>query len=281
MARRPKWEDDDLPSVPRGFWVRARYHVLVVLSLVVILYGAAQIMARTAGFRDLVGQQLEARLGLPVKIEDSRVNARFDLTLENVVTEGTKRPDSPGLRAKRMYFAWSLADWLRGGLGVRAVDLEGCKVVLRRDDSGGWAPREFQPLSDVLGKWLEFDLAPATNATARADQEAATNGYPAKAKSDAWQDKIRAARVRFSLTRGEVIWWSGGSAELASVKGVDLHVTPVEVPGRSLTHLRLTVDQAISEKGERVSDVQVELLDAGDRQFVLGFEAARQRGPNP
>ncbi len=278
MARRPKWEEEVAPPGRPGFWLRLRYHVLIVLALLVILYGAGQILGRTAGFRDLVSQRLESQLGLPVKIERSRVNWRFDLTLENLVTEGTKRRDSPGLRAKRIHLAWSPSSWWRGGLGLRALELDRCVVVFGRTQDGTWVPREFQPLSEVLGKWLEFDLSPSTNPSAPSVQGASVSTAPNEAHRASWRDRLSASGVQFRLTQGEVSWWDGTAAPRATVQGVGLQVTPVSLPDRPLTHLKLTVDQAVSQQGENVRNLRVEVLDTGTQQFILGFEAERQQG---
>lgn len=280
MARRRKWEQEDSAPVRRSRWAHLRYMLLITLALLVILYGAAQAMARTAGFRDLVGQHLEARLGLPVKIEGSSVNWRFDLTLRNLVTEGTKRANSPGLRVQRIHLAWSIPDLWQGGLGVRGVELDRCVVVFRRDDEGRWAPREFQPLSDTLEPWLQFDLkaAPAA-ATASADstnavEHAGTNQAETAAVS--WRDRWSASKTTFALRQGEMTWWNDGSNPQASVKGVEVQVTPLEAPGRALTHLKLAVDQALAQSGDSVRNLRVEVLDVGTQQLVLGFEAERR-----
>lgn len=263
-----------------GFWARARYLLLVALTLLLILYVAAQAMARTAGFRDLVGQRLEARLGMPVKIEQSSVNWRFDLTLENLVTEGTTRPDSPGLRARRIHLAWSFREWWKRGVGLRAAELDRCVVVFRRDDQGGWAPREFQPLSDVLGQWLEFDLgkqgknADATKTTASSNESGdAGEATPVMG----WRERIQASRTRFSLLHSEVTWWDGGDQPRAAVQGVGLQVTPVDIPGREVTHLKLEVVEASAQRGDKVRNLRVEVLDVGAQQMVLGLEAERQQ----
>lgn len=251
-----------------------RYYILIISSLLLIVYVAAQVMARTAGFRDLVGQQLELRLGLPVKIEDSSVNWRFDLTLINVATLEAKKPNSPALRAKRMFFAWSLSDRMRGGPGLRAVELDRCVMVLRRAEDGKWLPAGFQPLSNVLCKWLEFDLTGSTSLLAQVGAESA-------GKTGSRQDCPPSQRFPFALRQGEITWWDGGDAARANARGVSVQITPVKLPGRALTHLNLAVDQASCDRGDIIRNLRVELLDAGDREFVLGSDVERQKSPNP
>lgn len=277
MSRRRKWEQEEAPPVRPGFWARCRYLLLVVLTLLIILYVAAQAMARTAGFRDLVGQRLEARLGLPVKIEQSSVNWRFDLTLINLVTEGTTRPDSPGLRARRIHLAWSFRDWWKHGVGLRAAELDRCVVVFRRDEQGGWAPREFQPLSDVLGQWLEFDLNPKGPDSVATRSTASTSDDNKEEKPADWRARMQATRTRVSLQHSDVTWWDGGDQPRAAVHGVGVQVTPVEVPGREVTHLKLEVAEASAQRGDKVRNLRVEVLDLGSQQMVLGLEAERQQ----
>lgn len=278
VSRRRKWEEDEAPPVRPGFWNRTRYLAGVVFALLAILYGAAQAMARTAGFRDLLSERLEARFGLPVKIESSAVNWRFDLTLQNLVTEGARRPDSPGLRAQRIHLAWSWDRWWRNGVGLRALELDRCVMVLVRQEDGMWAPREFQGLSDVLGPWLEFDLKPATGVAKAASSEAGSQSEERPADPVvAWADRFKASGLRVALTRGDIQWWDGGDVPRASVQGVGLWLTPVAVPGRTVQHLKLTVQEALARTGDRVRNLRVEVLDVGSQQVVLGLEAERQQ----
>lgn len=261
-----------------GFWARTRYFAGLVFALLAILYGTAQGMARTAGFRDLLSERLEARFGMPVKIENSTVNWRFDLTLQHLVTEGTKRPDSPGLRAQRIHLAWSWNRWWRNGIGLRAVELDRCVVVLARQEDGTWAPHEFQGLADVLGPWLEFDLKPGARP---GKTGGASKGEPSAAQPAddvvAWADRVKQSGLHVALTRSDIQWWDGGDEPRASVQGVGLWLTPVAVPGRTVQHLRLTVQEALARTGDRVRNLQVEVLDVGSQQVVLGLEAERQQ----
>ena len=279
MSRRRKWEEEEAPPVRPGLGARLRYIFLIALSLLLILYGAGQVMARTEGFRDLVGQRLESLLGMPVKIEDSRVNWRFDLTLMNLVTEGTKRPDSPGLRARRIHLAWSFQSWWRKGVGLRAVELDHCTIVFKLQEDGDWAPREFRALGDLMGPWLEFDLKP--KADVAADPAVKTQhsepAAPVFAEAHTWSDRLKTSGIRFALTDSRVVWWDDGSVPRASVDGVGLWLTPAQVPGRVLQHLKLNVDQAQAQTGSQVRKLRVEVLDAGTQKFVLGLEAERQQ----
>lgn len=284
MARRRKWEEEDAPPVRPGFGARLRYLTLILLTLVLITYAALQAMARTAGFRDLVGQQLENRLGMPVKIEGSTVNWRFDLTLANLVTEGTKRPDSPGLRARRIHFAWSLSGFWRTGIGVRAVELDQASVVFKQEEDGTWAPREFQTLSDVLGPWLEFDLQarPATNLASTSTATETKPPAPEKPEpAKSWSENLKDSGIRVALSNCDLTWWDDAAVPRATVQGVGLRLTPVEVPGRTLHHLTLQVRQAMSQRGDQVRNLHVEVLDAGTQKVILGFEAERQQGTDP
>ncbi len=278
MSRRRKWEEEEAPPVRAGFWARFRYLFLIALTLFLILYAAGQAMARTAGFRDLIGQRLETLVGMPVKIEGSSVNWRFDLTLLNLVTEGTKRPDSPGLRVRRIHLAWSFDRWWRNGIGLRAVELDHCSVVFKLQDDGDWAPREFRVLGELMAPWLEFDLKPkaASPAAAVSTNEASPSVF---AGADQWPDRLKASGTRFAMSDSQVIWWDGASTPRASVEGVGIWMTPAQLPGRTLQHLKMSVDQASAQTGNQVRNLRVEVLDVGTQKIVLGFEAERQQGP--
>ena len=69
----------------------------------------------------------------------------------------------------------------------------------------------------------------------------------------------------------------GATGEVARVSGVKLDVSSVHVPGRDFRHYRLKLDEAVARDGTTLKDVDLELIDAGDQQIVLGFKAERHK----
>lgn len=292
MARKKvkAWREEEPPR--RTAWSRIRSAYRLARTLVVIgaiLYGAALVASRTDGFRDLVAARLERHLGMPVKVESVAANARFDLTLQGIVTEGTRHKNSPGLRAHRVTLAWSWRDVLRrGGPGLRLLDLDRCVITFARDEQGVWQPADMAPLSEFLAKWLQLDLGtkPPENVTGPTGGEAEPreDGAPAAGKPTvaatgvSTARALRDARLSIVLRRSEVTWWGDGDVPLAAVEGVNLAATPVRLPNRTMTHYHLKLDHAAGAQGLSVSDMTLELLDTGDQQLVLVFDAGRTSG---
>ncbi len=272
MARKHQVLEPVRPAKPMAM------HAVVTASvLLLIVYVALQVAARTEGFRSLVAEQVGKRIGMPVKIAGSGVNWRFDLTLEHLVTEGTKRPSSPGFRAQRIRLDWNLAGLWRGA-PLRAVELDRPRIVLAREEQGDWKPDEFRALSDFLGRWLELEL-PAPGA---AKPVAEADPFDPEAARPAVEDRARAAAARLQRTGmtvafrdGAVEWWDGGQAPAAAVDRIHLQITPLRAPERALTHVRMRVAEVRKAGGERLRDADLELVDAGDQQVLLRFSADR------
>lgn len=271
MARKrvKTWREDDAPP-RRSPWRRAWRAVKTLLVLLAIAYVALVIAGQTDGFRDLVSHRLERHLGQPVKVEGASLSLRLDLSLRGVVTEGTKRKNSPGLRIQRAFIGWDWSQLIRRGRpGVRALELDRCEVVFGRAEDGTWQPARLAPLSAFLARWLELDLGSAAP-PASAGAPAPVSGAATTPRAAALAFQKEGTRV--VLRGGQITWWADESdVPLAAVEGVRLQATPVAVPGRLLTHYALSVERAASATGARVSDLKLELLDAGDQQVILGL----------
>jgi hypothetical protein len=288
------WREDEAPRRTPWSHVRTTYRaVRTTLVVLVILYVAALAATRTDGFRDVVASRLEQHFGLPVKIESVAASPRFDLTLRGLVTEGTRQKNSPGLRAHQVVLGWAWGDlWRHGRVGLRRLELERCVITFARDDQQAWQPADLVPLSEFLAKWLQLDLGPAASASnaatvAVAERPAGTPEpdalepeveKPAAAAGRAAARALQDGHLSVALRRSEITWWGDGDVPLAAVEGVSLTATPVRLPNRTLTHYHLKLEHAAGAKGLSVSDMTLEVLDTGDQQLVLVFDAGHTSG---
>lgn len=284
------WREEEAPR--RSLWspVRTTYRaVRTTLVVLVILYVAALAATRTDGFRDVVASRLEKHFGIPVKIESVAASPRFDLTLRGLVTEGTRQKNSPGLRAHQVVLGWAWGDlWRHGRVGLRSLDLERCVITFARDDEQAWQPADLVPLSEFLAKWLQLDLSPPATASNAAPENTVVEEKPAalepaveKPAAAAGRAAARALQdghLSVALRRSEITWWGEGEVPLAAVEGVSLTATPVRLPNRTLTHYHLKLEHAAGAKGLSVSDMTLEVLDTGDQQLVLVFDAGHTSG---
>lgn len=278
------WEEPPQRKQPnplRRAW-RACCTILILLGL---LYIAGLAIGRTEGFRALVAQRLEKLLGMPVKIDRTALNARYGLTLKGVVTEGTRRANSPGLRAQRVSIDWRWCDvFRRGKPGIARVELDKPVIIFAQEEDGTWAPKPLAPLSVFLAKQLQFSLPMrGENRPPRTDSMLAVEVQGPRAATDpaALEAVLSGLKTEISITRGELAWWTEQPVPVASVEGVSLQATPVALPDRALTHYLLKVTRAASVNGPGIRDLIVELLDTGDQQVVLRFQGEHSAAPRP
>lgn len=279
-GRRPRVEDDVPEPASFASGLRRAWHAAVTLSiLVIIAYVALQILARTDGFREVVAQRLGDAIGMPVQIGESSVNWRFDVELREVVTEGTKRESSPGIRAKRVRIGWAPGERLRGRGGIRSIEADGLTLVFGLGEDGTWQPKPLAELSAFLSRSAELQL-PGRRAVP-AEPGAAANPSPNEVPSGAFPALARDARVHVAIRRGAMTWWTPESpqAPVAGIDGVFLEVTPMAAPGRQFHHVLLKVGTSAAASGALLRNLHLELVDAGDQQVVLGFAVDRVAAP--
>ena len=275
------WEE---PPPRRGTnpFRRAWHAACTVLILLTLLYVSGLVIGRTEGFRALVAQRLEKVLGMPVKIEGTSLDARYGLTLKGVVTEGTRRANSPGVRAQRVAVAWRWGDvFRRGRPGIARLELDKPVIVFALQENGAWAPAPLEPLSAFLVKQLQFTLPTRPRAESAAPATTAAPEPVESVKSPAVETALSGLNAHVVISRGELAWWADASVPAASVEGVSLQASPVALPVRALTLYLLKVARAASADGPGIRDLVVELLDAGDQQVVLRFHGEHSAPPRP
>ena len=272
MARRHKVVDDATAERREGFFRRSRRAIRTIFVVLCILYVAVLIAARTAGFRDLVAERLERRLGMPIRIKTSHVNWRFDTTLGGFATESSKKSNEGSVRAKQVRLAWSVAGVLGGkGPALRSVELDDAAIVFAAKPGEAWAPAALAPLGDFLAKWLELDIdhPAAGGAGGKKDSEEAEEVAAAPDVEPPNVDKIS---VRMT---GGRISWRESDKDVASVDGIELTSTPVELPNRRLIHRNLRVAHVANRAGPSMRNLHLEILETGDQRLVLVFNVER------
>jgi hypothetical protein len=83
----------------------------------------------------------------------------------------------------------------------------------------------------------------------------------------------------------DVIWWKADRSTLASLTGLDVEITPVEVPGRRMLHILAGAKSFARAGGEWISPLQIECLWGGGERILLnaaaGAPPAAGLGPIP
>lgn len=257
----------DSAEVPRG---RPVVRVVVtVLVLAAVLYVAALLAARTDGFRSYAEEYLGEALGVPVHIGRTWAAITLDVILEDVSTKGSEEPASPGFRVREIALQWSAFRALvEGGYLVRGIELKDVDLAFVAGPEGGWEPKGLGRLGDGLARWVGVAVdmseeSPEPPGEADRVGRGKGQGISKKPSPRFWQ------KVGYDVGKANVFWWDAEGRELASAKGIDLRITPVNLPGRRLTHYLMNVARARTGDGRRVEDLKFEMLKTGAENIVL------------
>ena len=242
------------------------------LVLFAILYLGVWLLGFTAGFRSYLEDDLQRRLGLPVKIRKARLTPDLNLVVEGLATEGSGRKGQPGVAVQKGRLEWTLLDagrwhWPR----LRRIQIEGCSLAFAPAEQGGWAPTALTAFSAQVADWGGFGLPTPKPAPPPVDLEPEKTAPAKPAKPANVLDQLR--HCVLDLDDGRMVWWNEDGRELASAQKIRLAVTPLALPNRLMIHGLLTVDEAHRTDGRRARNFRFEFLDLRGQQIVLELKA--------
>ncbi|HOW97899.1 MAG TPA: hypothetical protein P5567_00750 [Kiritimatiellia bacterium] len=247
-------------------------HILgVLVCLAGIVYLGLFLASRTQGFRLSVEDRLERALGLPVSLKRVEATPGLNLRLEGLASRDSEKNGRPGIRAHEVVLGWSLSGLVRPGPLFQRVVIRGGAITFAPGSSGRWEPAALEPLGAQVAQWGGFELpAPeAAGSSAPGDGNEAGPAAPsaegAPTNTASWFEhvalEVRAARLA---------WWDAEGGERASAEGIDLLVTPVNLPNRPITHVHLTMDKG--RVGNRqVQNLVFELIRTAEQDIILGY----------
>ncbi|MBU1692877.1 MAG: hypothetical protein KJ726_00035 [Verrucomicrobia bacterium] len=252
------------------------YGIGVLLCLLGIAYVGVFLASRTSGFRVMVEERLERRLGLPVSLKKVATTPALNLRLEGLATRDSDKSGQPGLRAREVLIGWSFAGWIRpGGSVLRSLTVQGGSVAFAPGATGRWEPATLEELGARVAEWGGFQL-PDLPVAAREDgqgekpEASESPGEEKAARSNWWE------HATLDFEDGRMVWWDADGREQAAAEGLGLKVTPVTLPNRRMTHVYLTLDKG--RVGDRqVHDLIFELLKTAEQDIVLGLSGDWQR----
>lgn len=274
MARKKKFEQSSPEEhVPRpGLLVKLNRLVMTLIVLIIIVYGALLAASRTDGFRGLIRDELETRLGLPMKLQKAWLDPSLDLHLRGLDARESAAHAKASLQAESVAIQWAPWESLRRGSFVPvSLTLQTGSLAFAATVSGAWEPSVLSSIGADVAEWLNMDVP-------RKSPPASTNAVATNATEAVDAADLKAFRLgtlRIELQDSELVWWGSTSQELARVSGVNLSVTPNDVPNRRLTHYLLGVREASASSGFLMRGITMEMIDTGDKQVVLQFDGAR------
>ena len=219
-------------------FVYAHRFFVTVVVLLLVLYGAALILSRTDGFRDLVEQRLRERWDWPVVVERAELNPALTLVLEGVGSENDAA-DGAGFSVAAMRSRWSL--WgaiIPGRATVRSVEARGGAATLKRDADGDWQPAFLARVAGELAAFAGIEL----------------NGKDGDAASP---PSVSIINVQLSDTN--LTWLDRNDQAMASLTGLTFKSNETQWSGRNLRHQFLSADR-IHDTGATRRDVVRERL---------------------
>lgn len=257
----PKIHVENLPAPRRRVF---RGFVITTLVVLAVLYVAAYFAVRTEGFRSYAQDYIEKRLGSPVRIARSHATLGLGFVLEDVTTLAADGTTGGVLRVRRMVGNWSPAGLvLRERPLWRSIRLRDADLRLVPGPDGEWEPAAAARLAGWLGRQLGIEIPEARRPGSPDEMEPPAEP---RVKADAgnfWEE------TELVLENGSVSWLNGDGVEDLSATGIDLWVTPVDLPHRRMTHFYLSAGQLRLPAGPVRRDVVFEALQTSSQCIVL------------
>ena len=274
------------------WWMGVRW-ALTLAGIAVVLYIAAQIVARTDWMRNKVEAELSRLSGMPVRI-DGRIRATESLNLK--IRDVISYEGESGLRVGILRIRWRLFA-PKGESHVEAVWAENVSLTLTVGADGTIRPSF---LGDCGRQAAVYAGLPVLSREATPAEQAVEQAADGDAKADGEGVKARPALEVLPLLRiqnARVRWCGADGEEIASAEGIDITwrtlglpeigMNPVLGPGDDLTvsHLRGYAESVVVPPSVHVAGLRLELIHAGTKNYLSHLSATdwgRQKPPqNP
>jgi len=248
--------------------------IMTTFIVLVILYVAGFVMVRTAGFASFVEERLEMDLGMPVRVAQTRAAWNLDLIVEGIesVPPGEKLSE-PGIVCDQAVMRWTLKGLIRPDLPpVHRVELEGLRIAFVPDAEGGWAPAALSGIADWLAGHLGVRIEQPQPQSEK--DPAGKGGGKLRSRKD--REARHYEKMSARLRDAAVEWKDEEGDVMAGADGINLDVTPVEFPNRTMRHFLLQIAGLRTGDGSSGTDLHLELLQTEGQALILGFQVERR-----
>lgn len=250
--------DEPPPPPPEGGLLESitRFWVTAVI-LVLIVYGTVLMVSRTAGFRDLVRQELSERAGFPVRVGESRISPGLAMVLTDI--KGFLRTnEAPVLRVAEARLTVRWIPLLRGELWPVS------RLVMSQPDlrfvaatNRGWQPLPW--VHQALGSSIRLPGVDTGTLAGTATE---------------W---VRSQGLELELRDGTLRWDADLADEppVALLEGIDLVTRPIRPEDETLQWFSLHVDRAETEGVEWMRDARTVWIRMPDRDVLVSTNGMR------
>ena len=224
-----------------------------------VAYVALQVLVRTDFFRTRVEAELSRLTGMEMRVGRIRATPSLNIKLRDVISVSQEE----GFEARTVRLRWRLfrprdVSWLE------SLRVEGLAATFAPDAQGVMQPAFLGTMSRRL---LE---------SAGTDQSQAAGGGAPAATPTGGAPGILSGWIPgpIDVGWGSLRWQDAAGRLLASAAGVELSWQSMALAnGRHVAHMDCCVEDLKVENGPRISGLHLELIDAGDRQFLLALDA--------
>ncbi len=260
-----KPESPDVPAGVRpasGFRRTGSFLWKVALGAV-LAYGGLHVWVRTNSFRTLVEKELSKRTGMEMRVGRIRATESLNLRFRDVISVS----EVAGIEARLTRLRWRIFR-PRGEPMLESIRMDGLALTIAPDENGVLQPPFLGALSKKVFEWTGVPV-PEPVAAAKTPGGGAPKAVAPAREPAHWSSGplvFRGVSVRWQDAQGNL---------LATVSGMDLTWVSMALPnGGRVGHVDCRAAEVKVVKGPRITGLHVELIDAGDRQFLVALEAA-------
>jgi hypothetical protein len=223
-----------------------------LFCVALIGYAALLLIGRTEGFRDLVGDRMEASLGVPVSIGNSRITPALAIQLEQVRGGASATNDAPALEAERVVMRIRPGGFLRGrAWPLRSLSIDNAAFRFVADGDSQWRP--LPALAGELHRWV------VVAGRSVDERDAAFPGL-------VW---FRENEVELRLDDADFFWRDGGGAVSAWMEDVTVEAKAMKPFEQAALWSRLQAGEVGSVWNDTVEGLQVEWIGTAEGYVVL------------
>lgn len=236
---------------------------------VLLAYGALQILVRTDFFRARVEAELSRLAGMEIRVGRIRATPSLNLRLRDVIGVS----EVAGIEARLTRLRWRIFR-PRGEPMLESIRIDGLALTIAPDAAGVLQPPFLGAWSKKVFEWTGVPV-PEAVASAQIPGRAAAPAAPAASPAAAAREPAHWSSGPLAFRGVSVRWEDAQGNLLATVTGMDLAWVSMALPnGGRVGHVECRAAEVKLVKGPRIKGLHVELLDAGDRQFLVALDAA-------
>lgn len=241
---------------------RVAWALLWKLALALLLvYGALQLFVRTSFFRSRVEAELSRLTGMEMRAGRIRATESLNLRIRDVISVSK----DAGLEARIVRIRWRLFR-PKGVSMLESVRVDGLAVTFAPDAEGVVQPAFLGRVSRMV-----LDSAGASLPDAAGAAKPPDAAPPPAADEDSPEGMGGPVEIRWASAR----WQDKEGNLLASVSNLELIWVAMTLSnGGRVSHLDCRAAEVKVVNGPRITGLHVELLDAGDRQFLVNLDAS-------